>query len=313
MKNFSLKALGAFIFAAGLVVAGVAAPANAADMTSGATATATGSIASTGTNAYPITVTATTVSPAVNAGLSKNTTYYVNLPSGWTFVTPGFAQTCASLGVNVTITPSFSVFDCGKTNGATAYLEITNDMAAGIPASTTFTVEFPAHSLNVSSSRAFTVKNTSSLNATPLDTGTATLAAAPASYPIGYNGNGSTSGSVSSPSTSSGSLTLPSNGYSKTGFTFSGWRVGNASSGTVYQPGDTATGITGPTLVYAQWTASSSGGGSGSGSSSSSSSSDSLANTGINSATGISLLAGGLSLALVGAEMFMIARRKRSN
>ena len=38
-----------------------------------------------------------------------------------------------------------------------------------------------------------------------------------------------------------------------------------------------------------------------------------LANTGINSATGISLLAGGLSLALVGAEMFMIARRKRSN
>ncbi|MDH6423110.1 InlB B-repeat-containing protein [Aurantimicrobium minutum] len=38
-----------------------------------------------------------------------------------------------------------------------------------------------------------------------------------------------------------------------------------------------------------------------------------LANTGINTATGISLLAGGLSLALVGAELFMIARRKRSN
>lgn len=38
-----------------------------------------------------------------------------------------------------------------------------------------------------------------------------------------------------------------------------------------------------------------------------------LANTGINSASGISLLAGGLSLALVGAELYMIARRKRSN
>ena len=38
-----------------------------------------------------------------------------------------------------------------------------------------------------------------------------------------------------------------------------------------------------------------------------------LANTGINTASGISLLAGGLSLALVGAELFMIARRKRSN
>ena len=35
-----------------------------------------------------------------------------------------------------------------------------------------------------------------------------------------------------------------------------------------------------------------------------------LANTGVNPATGISLLVGGLSLALVGAEMFIIARRK---
>ena len=38
-----------------------------------------------------------------------------------------------------------------------------------------------------------------------------------------------------------------------------------------------------------------------------------LANTGINTDTGISLLAAGLSLALVGAELFLIARRKRSN
>lgn len=38
-----------------------------------------------------------------------------------------------------------------------------------------------------------------------------------------------------------------------------------------------------------------------------------LANTGVDSTSAILLLAGGLSLALVGAEMFMIARRKRSN
>ena len=56
------------------------------------------------------------------------------------------------------------------------------------------------------------------------------------------------------------------------------------------------------------------GGGGGGGSTPSTPATDpTLANTGINSATGISLLAGGLSLALVGAEMFMIARRKRSN
>ena len=38
-----------------------------------------------------------------------------------------------------------------------------------------------------------------------------------------------------------------------------------------------------------------------------------LANTGVDSTSAILLLAGGLSLALVGTEMFMIARRKRSN
>jgi LPXTG-motif cell wall-anchored protein len=39
----------------------------------------------------------------------------------------------------------------------------------------------------------------------------------------------------------------------------------------------------------------------------------SLANTGIDSTNGIMFLLGGLSLALIGAEMLMIARRKRSN
>jgi uncharacterized repeat protein (TIGR02543 family)/LPXTG-motif cell wall-anchored protein len=38
-----------------------------------------------------------------------------------------------------------------------------------------------------------------------------------------------------------------------------------------------------------------------------------LANTGIDSTNGIMFLLGGLSLALIGAEMLMIARRKRSN
>jgi len=39
----------------------------------------------------------------------------------------------------------------------------------------------------------------------------------------------------------------------------------------------------------------------------------SLANTGIDSVNGSLFLIGGLSLALVGAEMLMIARRKRNN
>ena len=201
-------------------------------------------------------------------------------------------------GINITNT------GCTVSGRVVTLFSSDGTSTAALAGGTAVTATFGVGKLNVASARDFNI-STEDGSGNTLDSATATLASAAPSYAIGYNGNGSTSGSVSSPSTSSGSLTLPANGFTKTNYTFAGWRVGNATSGTVYQPGDTVT-VTGAVLVYAQWTDASSSG-------SSSSSSDSLANTGINSATGISLLAGGLSLALVGAEMFMIARRKRSN
>lgn len=73
-----------------------------------------------------------------------------------------------------------------------------------------------------------------------------------------YNGNGSTSGSVSTQSgtryynaygnTSNPSFTLASNGYSRSGYTFTGWDLG----GTIYSAGATVT-MTNSATLYAQW------------------------------------------------------------
>jgi LPXTG-motif cell wall-anchored protein len=335
-----------------------------------------------------------TVTP-ITAGADQ---LQIMLPNGWTFVSPpGFGSGCGW----VTVT-GFSPTSCGGVDNGGIVL----GGPSGLTAGTTITVEVPANTFNVGTGRNFGVLTS---RMTPsyanVDTGSATLAGGTPSYAIGYNGNGSTSGSVSSPNTSSGSLTLPANGFTKTGSTFSGWRVGNASSGTIYQPGDTVTGLTSAVLVYAQWTTSSGGSASanlslnastgqliagstvgvsasglqstaaytvtvqstpqtiGSGNAVSGAVNTSvalpagleagwhtltfsstaadgsamtsvayfkvsasgtllatsttipaeLANTGIDSTNGIMFLLGGLSLALIGAEMIMIARRKRSN
>ena len=279
MKNFSLKALGAFIVAAGLVVAGVAAPASAADMTSGATATATGAIANTGTNAYPITVTATTISP-VGTGPSTILNYVIQLPTGWTFVTTFGGPNCNYSQI------SFSGLTAS--NGCSGYNTGTPKLTfftLGIPASSTVQVTFAAGSLNVSASRTFTILTENSGTA---DSGTAVLSSSPSSSSVTFDANGGTG--TTATQTASAATALTSNGFTRSGYNFTGWNTAANGTGTAY--GDGASyAFTSSTTLYAQWSAT-------------------LANTGIKSATGISLLAGGLSLALVGAEMFIIARRK---
>jgi uncharacterized repeat protein (TIGR02543 family) len=274
MKKFSLKALSAFIFAAGLVVAGVAGPANAAALSP--TATATGVIGTTGTNAYPITFTFTTVSTGADQA-------QIMLATGWTFVSePGFGQ-CSWLTITG-VTPS----GCGGVNNGGVILQV----SSGIPANTTITVVIPANTFNVGTGRNFGVLTTTSTPSfASVDTGNATLAGGSSSYSVSYNANGG-SGVMANQSAST-ATTLNANTFTRSGYTFAGWNTAANGSGTSYA-NSANYAFTSSTTLYAQWTAT-------------------LANTGINTATGISLLAGGLSLALVGAEMFMIARRKRSN
>ena len=70
---------------------------------------------------------------------------------------------------------------------------------------------------------------------------------------VSYNGNGSTSGSVSSTSGYEGEKsTIASNGFTKTGYTFTGWNTASNGTGTSYTPGSEITFSSSITL-YAQW------------------------------------------------------------
>lgn len=77
------------------------------------------------------------------------------------------------------------------------------------------------------------------------------------SHTIAYAGNGNTGGSmvktaVSASGSGSANITLATNGFTKTGYTFVGWKIGN----TVYQPGDTISVAADATVTAtAQWSA----------------------------------------------------------
>lgn len=73
-------------------------------------------------------------------------------------------------------------------------------------------------------------------------------------YTITYNGNGSTGGSTAaSTATSHGSsATVASNGFTRTGYHFTGWNTATDGSGTAYSEGSSMT-MTGNVTLYAQW------------------------------------------------------------
>ena len=282
MKNFSLKALGAFIFAAGLVVAGVAAPAqaapgvtidspvptfyeNSASPAFSLTLEHTGTIP-TGTG--PIQLTINSFTPLAGCSASP-----VSVPS-------------ASCGITSVVAAG------GGSLTSPTVQKMAGDLKFDWTGTTSaITISFAAGAYNTSTSGTKTV--TARVQGTPYTT-TITVAsgvAPPSSSSVTFNSNGG-SGAMSDQSASTATA-LSANAFTRSGYTFAGWNTAADGSGTAYADGASYAFSSSVTL-YAQWTAS-------------------LANTGVNPATGISLLVGGLSLALVGAEMFMIARRKRIN
>lgn len=67
-----------------------------------------------------------------------------------------------------------------------------------------------------------------------------------------YNSNGG-NGSMDSRNQESGStVTVADNGFTRDGFTFTGWNTNPNGTGTDYKPGDALT-VTGDTTLYAQW------------------------------------------------------------
>lgn len=310
MKQFSLKALGASILLTGLVVVGMVSPAAAA---SAASATAIVVPGSTNTAETVITFGALPSSPAVanlQIRATSGVSFTVAAQSG-TQTLNGTWQACGA-STNVFIRGSSNTpVNCYVMSGAVNIQGREGSGPFTLNTADLIEIKLGAGSMNFSPSGTFSIlaafegTAASTISSTSF---TLTDPNAPVVYTSAYSGNGGTGSSPTPGSSSSGSITLPANTYTKAGFTFAGWRSGSATVGTIYQAGSSAP-LTANTTFYAQWTDNSSSGGS----SSSSSNSSSLANTGINTATGISLLVGGASLALVGAELLLIARRKRSN
>lgn len=74
-----------------------------------------------------------------------------------------------------------------------------------------------------------------------------------ATYAVTYNGNGADGGSTSNQTkTYNTSLTLRSNGFTRTGYTFTGWNTKANGTGTSYAAGASYTANAAVTL-YAQW------------------------------------------------------------
>ena len=272
MKKFSLKALGVAILTLGFVVAGAALPANAGTLTS-ASVTSTGTIGTSGTNAYPITVAATTITATGQ--------FVITLPTGWT---PTFfgGPTCGGItltGINITNT------GCNVSGNVITLYGSDGNTSAPIPTGAK-TVTFAVGKLNTAAARDFVLASSNS--GTAVDSVTVTLASASSSYTVTFNSNGG-SGAMADQSASAATA-LSANAFTRSGYTFAGWNTAADGSGTAYADGASFPFSANATL-YAQWTAT-------------------LATTGFDAAP---YLYGGLALALTGGALMLIARRKQSN
>lgn len=271
------KALGATLIAAVIIVAGVATPAQAATLTVTLN-TAGQTIGTSGPNAYGINVGFATVTAGA-------TGFRIQSPNGWSAANIG--TLCNDIIIN---SPNSDPRTCSAYVGGTAVVvaisKTTGTWASGVQ----FAVAFPANSLNTGTNRTWIATTTTNSGNTMQDNGTADLPGGVSNSTVTFDANGGTG--TTAAQTAGAATALTANGFSRSGYTFSGWNTAANGSGTAYANG-ASYAFTSSTTLYAQWTAT-------------------LANTGISSAAGISLLAGGLSLALVGTEMNMIARRKRS-
>jgi uncharacterized repeat protein (TIGR02543 family) len=78
----------------------------------------------------------------------------------------------------------------------------------------------------------------------------------PNAYAIKYEGNGSTSGTMSNQTVAKNTkATIVANAYKKDGYVFAGWNTAADGSGTKYESGDIIKKLTSDITLYAQWNA----------------------------------------------------------
>jgi hypothetical protein len=160
-KKFISIATAALVLAAGQTL--FATPSASAATISDATATSTGAIGTSGTNTTPIVISAT----LVTSGAAR--TYFLNLPTGWSFAT-----TPNSTWINANITTNLSGYRVQAIG--TGFVVLAG--ASSFASNTEVTITFAANALNVGSNRIFTVQFVDDRTGTAItiDTGTATLA-----------------------------------------------------------------------------------------------------------------------------------------
>lgn len=273
MKNFSLKALGATLLTAGLVVAGVAGPANAV------ASTISTSVFTSGNGAAAVTfVAGTNPSAAIDQLdikiMSSSLASWFRFPSACN--TTG--ETWSDCGIDSVSLGGTSL--TGSTSGATAdYVNQgsgNGSIRLHFPSTATgqLQVVFAANGIfapDVNGTYAVTVDALSGGAAKGSNTVDVTVSGARST--VLFYKNLSSSDYTFTQQLASVQTALTSNTWTRTGYTFSGWsttRTGTVAyaDGAQFSFTSPNSSSTPPTMLYAIWTADS-GSGSGSGSSSS--------------------------------------------
>jgi hypothetical protein len=181
-----------------------------------------------------------------------------------------------TLADNLVTTPDIISFTSPPTP-TTSLTTTTTDsvLAAGIPGdsgsitytsntSPTCSVSSVSGALSYLTSGTCTIQATQAADAAHGDALTSAVTSitvtVPPAYAVTFNGNGSTTGSTA-PETANVPTPLTLNGFSRTGYAFSGWNTVAIGGGTSYADGATYPFSAAVTL-YAQWTANPAGGGS---------------------------------------------------
>ena len=259
MKNFSLKALGAFIFATGLVVAGVAAPASATAVAAWTTSQPT--FVAGSTPAMDITFTPTN---SASTDTFRQVAVTIKDAQGQSMslasITSGSLAGCklsAIGGSHVQIHSN----TCTRVNGMSSYNLISLENAGGGGSGSAygaFNISLLSGvATGLMAGQTYTVWVATMNDSTVVESATLSVTI-PAPTSVTLNRNGGT-GNASQPTVSGGNVTLPANPFTRTGFDFTGWRKDSANAGTVYQPGDVVA-VSGTVNFYAQWSPAGSGG-----------------------------------------------------
>lgn len=293
-----LKTLGASLLSLGLVLAGASLPAHSSGVVT------FDSPVPTFVESSPTPSFSVTVNPG--ATLQDTAGRKLALQFGSLAILAG----CPS-------TPSATLADCGV-DSVTGTGTITSPNVAKSPNGLTLFINWTGNTSTVTvtfAQGAFTTSSTgqktltTTIQAPNLDIQFTpfNVVSAPTTFTVTFDANGGT-GTMSDQTATPGTA-LTANSFTRSGYTFSGWNTAASGNGTAYANSATTFPFTSNSTLYAQWAANSSGGNGGNNPAGGSgeSSPQRLANTGF---FVLPLAVGGLSTALVGASLVVIARRR---